>query len=249
MSSLAFADPLSMDLFADPADPVAANPFAKALLMPSLQDLRILVVASSPLARAGLTALLEHRADLNVVGQTAGDAELLETIDVYRPDVVLWELGWEPAQMVERVAETRAARVPVLVLLSEVTSAINVTPALMAAGARGLLLQTSSLDRLTAALNAVAQGLVVIDDRIAASLQEDLRTEREYEATRETLTPREREVLALIAEGLPNKAIALRLGISEHTVKFHVNAILTKFGAQSRTEAVVRATRAGLLSL
>jgi len=65
----------------------------------------------------------------------------------------------------------------------------------------------------------------------------------------DTLTPRESEVLHLIAEGLPNKQIAQKLSISEHTVKFHVNAILTKLGAQSRTEAVVRATRAGLIAL
>jgi two-component system nitrate/nitrite response regulator NarL len=65
----------------------------------------------------------------------------------------------------------------------------------------------------------------------------------------EDLTPRELEVLQLLAEGLPNKAIGLRLSISEHTVKFHVNAILGKLGAQSRTDAVVRATRLGLIIL
>jgi DNA-binding NarL/FixJ family response regulator len=65
----------------------------------------------------------------------------------------------------------------------------------------------------------------------------------------EALTPREQEVIQLLAEGLPNKTIADRLHISEHTVKFHVNAILSKLGAQSRTEAVVRATRLGLLLL
>ncbi|MGH2536960.1 MAG: response regulator transcription factor, partial [Candidatus Promineifilaceae bacterium] len=65
----------------------------------------------------------------------------------------------------------------------------------------------------------------------------------------EPLTPRELEVLGLLAEGLTNKAIALRLGISEHTVKFHLNAILSKLGAQSRTAAVVRATRLGLIPL
>jgi len=63
------------------------------------------------------------------------------------------------------------------------------------------------------------------------------------------LTPREQEVLQLLAEGLPNKAIASQLSISEHTVKFHVNAIMGKLGAQSRTEAVTRATRAGLILL
>jgi DNA-binding NarL/FixJ family response regulator len=68
-------------------------------------------------------------------------------------------------------------------------------------------------------------------------------------APAESFTPREREVLALVAEGLANKMIARKLGITEHTVKFHLNAILTKLGAQSRTEAVVKATRMGLLAL
>jgi DNA-binding NarL/FixJ family response regulator len=75
------------------------------------------------------------------------------------------------------------------------------------------------------------------------------RSERPAEAPAEALTPRELEVLQLLAEGLPNKTIARQLSISEHTVKFHLNAIMSKLGAQSRTEAVVRATRLGLIIL
>lgn len=101
---------------------------------------------------------------------------------------------------------------------------------------------------MAASLEAVAQGLVVLDSGLATALfSASLPTLATLPL--ETITPREREVLQLLAEGLPNKAIAQRLGISEHTVKYHVNALLGKLDAQSRTEAVVRATRLGLILL
>jgi DNA-binding NarL/FixJ family response regulator len=105
---------------------------------------------------------------------------------------------------------------------------------------------------LAATLNALGQGLVVLTPAVAASLRADsalIDADRQPNPLIDALTPRELEVINLIAEGLPNKNIAGKLGISEHTVKFHVNAILTKLGAQSRTEAVVRATRMGLIAL
>ena len=107
--------------------------------------------------------------------------------------------------------------------------------------------RTASAVRLEATIHAVAQGLAVIEPELLADVwpagppvESDLAEE---------LTPRELEVLQLLAEGLANKAIAQRLTISEHTVKFHVNAIMSKLGAQSRTAAVVRATRLGLIML
>jgi DNA-binding NarL/FixJ family response regulator len=98
-----------------------------------------------------------------------------------------------------------------------------------------------------AALQAAAQGLAVLDPAFASEVLPA--RERMGEAPIEELTPRELEVLQLLAEGLSNRAVARQLDISEHTVKFHVNAILGKLGAQSRTEAVVRATRLGMILL
>jgi len=94
---------------------------------------------------------------------------------------------------------------------------------------------------------AAAHGLVVLDPSLVNPVLEA--RDPSSASLVEELTPRELEVLGLLAEGLPNKAIARRLGISDHTVKFHVNAVLGKLGAQSRTEAVVRATRLGLILL
>ena len=116
-------------------------------------------------------------------------------------------------------------------------------------GVRGLLRRDVDSGRLSSALQAVWHDLTVIDPILALELQQIDPSVMPSEELLEELTPRELEVLQLVSEGLANKVIARNLGISEHTVKFHVNAILGKLGAQSRTEAVVRATRAGLISL
>jgi two-component system nitrate/nitrite response regulator NarL len=215
-----------------------------------VSDVRVLIVAQDPLVRAGLAALLAGQPGCLVVGQVAEDAELPVALDVYRPDVLLWDLGWDPTfdsssalASLQRLAELGDADPPVVALVPDETHA----PQSQVAGARGLLPRDSSAERLVAALTAAAQGLVVLDPSLAAPVLGA--GEPSSPSPVEELTPRELEVLGLLAEGLPNKAIARRLEISEHTVKFHVNAVLGKLGAQSRTEAVVRATRLGLILL
>ena len=219
------------------------------LTLSMLNDLRVLIVASSPLARAGLAALLADQPGVTVIGQISPDSDLPDTLDVYRPDVTVWDMGWEPLQYIERLNELQD--VPVLALLTDERHALEVMPPLLGAGVRGMLFQDASVETLTAALNALARGLLTMQGSLAeAALSRSLSHPNSGETESvEALTPREAEVLHLIAEGLPNKTIAARLSISEHTVKFHVNAILTKLGAQSRTEAVVRATRLGLIAL
>ena len=208
-----------------------------------MNTLRILIVADDPLARAGLAMLLAGQADCAVVGQLSAEAVGSADLDIYHPDVILWDLGWDPVPNLDLMAELSNATPPVVALLSVPTRAAEV----WAAGPRGLLPRDTVAAGLNAALAAVAQGLVVIDGDLSAAL---LPSGEQAPATAMgDLTPREQEVLQLLAEGLPNKAIASQLNISEHTVKFHVNAIMGKLGAQSRTEAVTRATRAGLILL
>ncbi|MFN7135801.1 MAG: response regulator transcription factor, partial [Myxococcales bacterium] len=113
------------------------------------------------------------------------------------------------------------------------------------AGAAGVLSREAKPTQIARALAAAHAGLLVFDRSLAATLP----PRRHPSAPADTLTARELEVLQLLAEGLPNKLIADRLRVSEHTAKFHVNAILGKLGAQSRTEAVVRAARLGLVLL
>ena len=122
---------------------------------------------------------------------------------------------------------------------------------LVRAGAKGVIVRDAPAERLSAASVAVASGLCALDE---ASLQNLMNAQPAaappvIEPDTSTLTPREREVLELLAEGLSNKLVALRLDISEHTAKFHVNSILDKLEADTRTDAVVRAARRGLIAL
>lgn len=220
----------------------------------TLRPLRVLVISGSPFARAGLAALIAGQPGLAVAGQLSPDEYLPDALDLYRPEVLIWEMGWEPLQYVDKLADLREPSgkplIPVLALIADDSSASESAALLANAGVRGVLMQDTNPDRLAAALVALGQGLAVFMPAylpVKSSALSDGRSDTADGV--ETLTPRESEVLQLIAEGLPNKIIAGKLSISEHTVKFHVNAILTKLGAQSRTEAVVRATRAGLIAL
>ena len=123
----------------------------------------------------------------------------------------------------------------------------SLTTGAWSAGARGILSREAEPARIAAALQAVDQGLVAVEPALGGAFLPSRNQAIAYQV--EELTKREREVLELLAEGLSNRSIAVRLEISEHTVKYHVNAILRKLGAQSRTEAVVRATRSGLILL
>lgn len=215
-----------------------------------MNELRVLVIADNLLARAGLAALLADQATVRVVGQVTGGESLADDIDVYRPDVLVWDFGWDSKNALDCFADLldeagSNTLLPTLILLPDDDHAVETAALLRSARSGGLLLRDAQPDQLAAALAAVGQGLIVFDPLLAALPVSDTIPE----APVSPLTAREREVLQLLAEGLANKHIALRLGISDHTVKFHVNAIMGKLNAQSRTDAVVRATRLGLIML
>ena len=120
----------------------------------------------------------------------------------------------------------------------------------LAAGARAALPRDADGERLAAAIRAAVQGLVVLDESFVSALLADVREAPPPAPDLvESLTPREIEVLQLLSQGLPNKGIAQRLGISDQTVKFHVSSISGKLGAKNRTDAVRRAARRGLITL
>jgi len=204
--------------------------------------LRVFVVGEDPLARSGLVALLAAGDDVAVAGQGSPDdaAALLRATDA---DVVLWDSGVETPADLETLHDVAEGRGPALVVL---TGGESRAPELLGAGARGVLAREADRPRLVAALQAAALGLVVVDARLSPGA---LRTRSASEPLVQSLTPRELEVLHLIGQGLSNRAIASRLAISEHTAKFHVNAILGKLGAQTRAEAVAQGVRLGLLLL
>lgn len=212
-------------------------------------DIRVLIIADDPLARAGLGLVLGSESGYELVGQTAAQADLVAEAEAAQPDVVLWDLGWSPGPALARLVEV-ADRLPPVVALLSADGEGGLAASAWQAGAQGVLGRDATAGQLAAAAAAAVEGMVVWDRRLAGELRRAPGLLSDEQAGPvEELTAREQEVLQLLAEGLPNKAIARRLGISEHTVKYHVNAILGKLGAQSRTEAVVLATRLGLVLL
>lgn len=206
-----------------------------------------MVVGDDPLARAGLVSLLEERSDLEVISQLSPDDSLLATLEALLPDALIWDLGTnlDLAAWREGLGELKASGVVVVALLADSDQSVEILREILNGGASALLSREAGPERIAAAVDAVVNGLSALGPGFIGLI----RSEGAAEPPLEELTDRERQVLGLVAEGLPNKTIAQRLDISEHTVKFHVNAILRKLGAQSRTEAVVRATRLGLIFL
>ncbi|HUL60657.1 MAG TPA: response regulator transcription factor [Anaeromyxobacteraceae bacterium] len=203
------------------------------------RPLRVLLVAGDPLARGGLAAILDGRGEIGALGRSSFEDAAGAARDGW--DAIAWDLGAGGGSGADGLHEVAAA-VPVVALFSAEDDAAEA----LRAGARGAVARDAEPEVIAAALSAAARGLGVLDAELAAGW---LRPPAPPPSDGETLTPREREVLQLLAEGLANKAIAARLGIAERTAKFHVNAILGKVGAASRSEAIVKAARQGLVVL
>jgi DNA-binding NarL/FixJ family response regulator len=206
---------------------------------------RVFIVAPTQMVRAGLRAMLSADA-VTVVGEAAS-LEGLE-LAASRPDVVVVD---ESALVddIARIALASYDNAPALVVLSDDSS--------MAAGLRdmpirgwGIVSPDAPASEIQAAVVASAQGLVVLPLAIANQTLAQRSAVQSVvgDVLPEPLTGRERDVLSLISQGLPNKLIARQLSISEHTVKFHVSSIYTKLGASSRTDAVSKGARLGLIS-
>ena len=209
--------------------------------------IRILIVAAYASVRAGLHALLADTEDCQVVGQVSGSDELEQLLPQARPDVILCDDNEaDRARLLAVLEETPAG----LVLLSDDPGVLR----LLAAGVLpgwSCLRKEADAPQIAGATRAVASGLVALESALARQLLAARTTSMPVEAepSNGVLTSREREVLQLMAEGLPNKNIAARLRISEHTVKYHVASILTRLGASSRTEAVTLGVRQGYILL
>lgn len=206
-----------------------------------MDDLRVLVIAPDPLARAALATLLAEQ-DGFVLEQADAADDWADLVDIYTPDVIVNDLGWQNSA---ELPDFRDLETPLLVLAPDAEAAADAWQA----GATGIVSREADADRLVAALNAVCNTLFVLDDAYLDVIRPNNLTLTALPQLIDPLTTREQDVLELLAQGLTNRAIAHQLTISDHTVKFHVNALLTKLGAQSRTEAAVKATRLGLLSL
>jgi two-component system, NarL family, response regulator YdfI len=211
--------------------------------------IRVFLIVASPLARAALQNRLKAQS-LKIVGGAATIDSLGGELSDTRADVLLVDgAGESPEAIIESLADSDlAAEIPTVVLTEAVSPAASVLA--LQAGIRAVLPSDISTARLGAALQAAAAGLIVLHPgEIRAAFPAVPPASQPLPELTEPLTRREREVLQMLAAGLANKEIAARLGISDHTAKFHVAAILGKLGAATRTEAVALGIRRGLVLL
>ncbi len=197
--------------------------------------IRVLVVDDHAIVRVGLQRLLEQSADIEVVA-AADRGEVAVDLDVeLRPDVVLMDLSMPGQSGIESTRRICAARQDAsVVILTASSDRANVIDAIEA-GAVGYLMKDSDPSVLLDGVRSAANGDSPLDARVARHLLKGRRIDQQ-------LTDREREVLQLVSQGLANKAIAIRLGIREKTVKAHLTRIFTTIGVSDRTQAALWAT-------
>ena len=199
----------------------------------------VVVVDDHPVVRAGLVALLSTRPGVSVVGEAASQAEALSVVGRQNPDVVLMDLqlGADDGVTTTRALRERDPNAKVLILTTYDTDA-DIVAAIVACGS---LLKDASPDALGAAVEAAARGETVFAPSVAGRLA------RRVVAPPSELTEREREVIALVADGLANRQIARQLFLSEATVKTHLVHVFTKLGVDNRTAAVAAARASGVI--
>ncbi|MEV8550762.1 response regulator transcription factor [Streptomyces glaucescens] len=205
----------------------------------------VLIADDHPVVRDGLRGMLAAEPGFDVLGEAAGGVEAVEQALRLDPDVVLMDLRMPAGSGVDAIAELtrRGARAKVLVLTTYDTDSDTI-PAIEA-GATGYLLKDAPRDELFAAVRAAAEGRTVLSPAVASRLVSAVR--KPAVPTGETLSAREREVLALVAKGTSNREIARELFISEATVKTHLTHLYGKLGVRDRAAAVAVAYDRGIL--
>jgi len=214
-----------------------------------MYEIKVGIVDDHSIMRQGLRVMLDREPDLQVVGDADGERSAITMMAQATPDVVLMDLkltidgGCEGLDLCAKVADRfPESRILVLTTFADewlVREAIR-------QGAKGYVVKDVDLTELIRAIRAVYRGESAFDSRSASAVVSWLRREPDTEATAQ-ITPREREILALLARGLSNVAIGKRLYISDTTVKFHVTNLMHKLGARRRAEAVYAASKLGLI--
>jgi two-component system, NarL family, response regulator LiaR len=206
--------------------------------------IRVLIVDDHHVVREGLRGFLRRDPELDIVDEAADGVEALEKARGLHPDVVLMDLllpgmdGITATSVIRReLPETK------VVALTSVLNSTSLTRAIRA-GAHGYLLKDAHANELRTAIKAAARGQAHLSSQVSTALLNEVLSAQ----WTETLTKRELDVLQLLAKGLANKSIAQTLQIAEDTVRTHIRHILSKFGVQSRTQAVLVAIRLGLVT-
>jgi len=207
------------------------------------EPIRVLIVDDHTVVREGLRTFLELQDGIEVAGEAGDGEEAVREAERLRPDVVLMDIVMPRLDGVAAMRELRE-RAPAtrVVVLTSFLDDERLLPAVRA-GAAGYLLKNVQPRELARAVRLAAEGEALIDPAVAARLVDSLVDDRGGDQPE--LTPREQEVLDLIARGFANKRIALELGIAEKTVKTHVGHVLAKLGVSDRTQAALYAARLG----
>jgi len=209
--------------------------------------IRVLIGARSEVARAGLASLVTADPMFQVVGTFSIDDALTRVEDL-QPEIVLLDLDSPSDESLSAAIQSGGALVnsSVMILTEDPESlAVDV----LGSGLRAILPRYATPEEIIAAIQAAATGLVALHPEVFDSMLSRIRPgqQSELDPSGQILTPREIEVLRMIAEGLGNKEIASKLSISDHTVKFHISSIFAKLGASNRAEAVTLGIRHGLI--
>jgi NarL family two-component system response regulator YdfI len=210
-----------------------------------------MLAAASTVRRAGLEALLKKAPLLDLAGSLHNPLAVAQYAAQLQPDVILLDLENEH-QLIGSVASPTLPRIPstfpAVALIDEPSA--DWTAHALRSGIKAILPRDSDVDEILAAIQAAYSGLVLLDPEVTQNLASRIPTPATQPAAGvDDLTPREIEVLRMLAEGLGNREMASRLGISDHTVKFHISSILDKLGASTRTEAVTMGIRMGIILL
>jgi DNA-binding NarL/FixJ family response regulator len=209
-----------------------------------MEPIRLVIADDHPVVRTGLQGMLAAQPGLEVVGEAATGTEAVALADELRPTVVLMDLRMPEMDGVTAIKQIKARQPAAHILvLTTYDSDADILRAIEA-GATGYLLKDAPREELFRAIRAAAQGKAVLAPTVAARLMGQVRV-----PARETLSPREIEVLSLVARGSSNKEIARQLHISESTVKSHLIHIFGKLEVADRTAAVTTALKRGLLQL
>jgi len=201
--------------------------------------IRLLLVAASAVRRAGLEALLKTAPSVKLVGSLHSPHAVEQYAAQLQPDVILLDLDDETPMR-------PSTSLAVIALIDEPST--DWVARALRSGVKAILPRDSGIDEILAAIQAAHAGLVLLDPDVTQNLASRIPAPT-VTAGFDELTPREIEVLRMLAEGLGNREMAARLGISDHTVKFHISSILDKFGAATRTEAVTMGIRMGIILL
>jgi NarL family two-component system response regulator LiaR len=211
--------------------------------------IRILIADDHPIVREGLRGLIAVTPGMEVVAEAANGEEAIQQARTAKPDVILLDLVMPRKDGLQAIQEIKQENSQARILvISSFAEDDKVFPAIKA-GASGYLLKDSSPQELLQAIREVYQGEVSLHPTIARKLVQELNRPPNLPPSKEPLTPREMEVLTLVAQGLSNLELAEKLGVSEVTVRTHIHNILNKLHLANRTQAALYALREGLVNL